>query len=59
VYVGKKVFIKTTFGRFYTVDVEGVEDGNLFGTDKFNEPCDLAVDDIATIIPESGTKSRW
>jgi len=56
-YVGKRVFLKTTFGRFFTVDIQDVKNNVLVGTDKFNEPVDLCIDDIATIIPDA--KSKW
>jgi len=58
-YEGKKIFLKTTFGRFFTIDVEEVDSEFISGTDKFGEPCDVALNDIATIVPVSGTSTKW
>jgi len=57
-YENEKVFLKTTFGMFLTVDVTEVDDESLKGTDKYGKSITLCFDDIASVVPISDER-KW
>lgn len=48
-YLHKTVFLRTVYGKVFTVKVEKVDDIEISGLDKFNEPVDIALVDISSI----------
>ena len=59
IYKNKKVFLKTSYGRFFTIDVKEVTDISLNGIDKYGEPIDIAFKDISSISIDTIEKKRW
>lgn len=55
-YLNKTVFIRTIYGKVFTIKVEKIDDIELSGLDKFNEPCDITLTDISSITVQ-GVKS--
>lgn len=58
-YLNKTVFLKTIYGKVFTIKVEEVNETELSGIDKFNEPVDISLNDISSINVHKEVKNGY